>query len=98
MYKTATLIALWFLMTLNKYIKKKKFNFSKDFFLNLCFFPKNRTLRTCPLRDANGQLTAVLPDVLGMFIGQALPGRGMISVFWYSGSIFNEDKPKTKQK
>jgi len=40
----------------------------------------------------------VLPDVLGMFIGQALPGRGMISVFWYSGSIFNEDKPKTKQK
>jgi len=33
-----------------------------------------------------------------MFIGQALPGRGMIKVFWYSGSILNEDKPKTKQK
>jgi len=38
----------------------------------------------------------VVPE--GMFIGQALPGRGMINVFWYSGSIFNEDKPKTKQK
>jgi len=36
----------------------------------------------------------VVPD--GMFIGQAPPGRGMISVFWYSGSIFNEDKTKQK--
>lgn len=43
-------------------------------------------MRTCPFTDVNGQLLpTLLLDVLGMFIGQA-PGRGMINVFWYSGS------------
>lgn len=56
--------------------------------------PKTSSRHTCPFRDVNGQLVLLL-DVLGMFTGQA-PGRGMINVFWYSGSIYREQgKEKT---